>query len=389
MVFSLPIQEPNKADIRKIGITIQEINILLMSKCSVTIEPSVIINTECFEEYLKNRILPEQIVKTCLEHFKRFNFAQVDIYISVYKDCMVNNTPITVSVSYATIYNAIVALYERWFDMKPFSRRTVLHLKPSDTYPAILFQPHREVELSTITRHPKTGILIRNGDGENIVHCSNATLTEDEEKMIKSIDSTLESPRKIMYVQSIDGRCIIRRTVTYPMTVEAKLSYIFDRYEYGAVSRLKAVSLILPENIFMIDSRSYRLSSKNQYSGISTSSNRLAVGKAVFRWSNKLSVSNDSIFLADYYSDGDTDYLKKCVGGIFSHGGMTSHEAYACRYLDIVGIVYATDLLFDMETQNVYTTKGETICEGDRICIADSKWSIGGDIIANDNYRAL
>ena len=161
MILSLPIIKTEEADIRRIGTVIHDLNTLVNNSLSIAIEPSFILDTGCFEEYQKKRILPDLIVQNCEKQFKKHNFNQMDMYLSVYKDCMMNITPITVSVSYSTLYNAIVSLYERWYDLKPRAKRTSLRLNPSDTYPAILFQPHRETELTTLTRHPKTGKLLQ------------------------------------------------------------------------------------------------------------------------------------------------------------------------------------------------------------------------------------
>lgn len=387
MVLSLPISDPKLTDIGRIGVTIKDLNTLAINS-PISIEPSVIIDTECFEEYLHTRILPNHIVQSCLAYLSRMNIVQVDLYLSVYKECFINDTPITVSSSFSNIHNAIVSCYERWFDGKPFSRRTVLHLDPSDTYPAILFQPHRETELATITRHPTTGKLMHSGDGAYIVHCSKSILSETEEEMIKSVDTILDDAKKIIYVKEPNGSCIIRRTVSYPMTVEAKVEQILTKFELGAFSRAKTVSLISPEYITSLVGQRYKLSAKIQHRGFSVFPGTVSEGNAVFQWSDVASVSEGAILLANELAPEDIELLHKCVGAVFSRGGMTSHAAGVSRGLRKICIVGSGDLFIDWENKRAYTSCHESIREGDKICIIDNLWSVGGTIIPNDVYKA-
>lgn len=388
MIFSIPIIEARQIDIKKIGTVVQELNTLALHSKSISIEPSVILDTGCFEEYQKTRILSDKMVQSCIEQLKKHKFEQVDMYLSVYKDCMMDSRPLVVSVSYSTIYNAIVLLYERWFDLKPAAKRTALRIDTSDTFPAILIQSHRDAELSTITCHPKTGKILQNGEGASIVHCSKAILDVNEEEMIKTVDTIITSPRKIFYIQDYDGNCIIRRTEPYPMTTEARVNHVLDKYMKGALSKLDAVSLILPEDISTIDGNSCILSAKIQHSGISTSVEKPVIGKAVFQWTNISRITEESVFLADDINPNDVASLKLCAGGIFSRGGYSSHASTVCRSLYIPCINSASDLFFDPIYLKAYTSYGEKIHEGDRICILNSQWSVGGTIIRNNTFKA-
>ena len=388
MVFSLPIKNAYQTDIKKVGKTIQELNTIATNSDFVTIESSVVLDTDCFESYVNTRILSDQIVRSCIEYCEKCGFTEVDMYLSVYKDCLINVTPISVSVSFSKIYNAIVSLYERWFDAKPASKRIVLRIDPSETYPSILIQPHREVELTTVTRHPGTGKLFRDEDGKYLVHCSKPKLTKAEERMIKAVDAIIGPPRKIVYVQNTDGIYVIRRTIEYPMTAEARIYQVLDKYENGSISNLKAITLIKPDWIAKIIGHSYDLNAKNQYEGMAAGEIKIAVGKAVFRWSNASSIIGNSIFLADELEPDDIVLLGKCVGAVFSRGGMTSHGATACRGLGIACITCSSDLIINRENQKSFIAMGEEIHEGDRICIADSKWSVGGEIIIDDIYKS-
>lgn len=388
MVFSLPIIDTNQTDIRKLGTIIQELNTLTINSSSISIEPSVVIDTDCFEDYRKSRILSDRVVLSCIEHLKRMCLSRVDMYLSFYRDCLVDDTPVTIPVSFSALYNAIVALYERWFDGKPFARRSVLHIQPIDTFPAILFQPHREEELTTITRHPSTGKLMQSGDGISIVHCSNSVLTEAEETMIRTIDNAIDLPRKIVYVNSTNQSCVIRRCVAYPMTADARVAGILSKYEKGSFSRLKAISLLMPENIASIIGQRYTLTAKIQHSGIAVFPGRSAAGYAVFQWSDASLFTDKSIFLSTEAEPEIIPIMATCMASIFSRGGLTSHGAVASRIMEKTCIVCASDLRFDWDNKRVFTCQGEIIHEGDKICIVNNQWSVGGDIVPNDNYKA-
>ncbi len=388
MVFVLPNNAINLEDASKVGLMIHDLNTLSKNSL-ISIEPSVIITTEVFEEYLDSRIVPEQIVQSCLDCFEKLEITQVDAFISTYNSCYINSTPISATVSYSSIFNTITALFDRWFDSKPRSQRIIQRLAPSFTYPAILFQPHRETELNTITRHPQTGMLLHNGDGEGLVHCSKTSLSDNEEQMIRLVDSEFTSPRKIVYCQETDEKCVIRRILSYPMTAEAKLNHIFEKWEKGLLTNEEAVSLISPEFIAVVDRDCYELSAKNQYSGLAIFYKQKQIGKAVFQWTDKSSITKYSIFLVEEISPEDIDIIKSCGGVIATRGGMTSHCAVACRELGKTCIVNASNLKIDSRNQKVYTDKGEDIFEGDIICILGNKWSINGSVVHDFRHNAV
>ncbi len=153
MVSILPIREDVQE--KKLGKLAFRLNQLASVQNDFQIEQSMVLTTDCFCDYMENRFLPDDIVKKCVSLLSQFRADRVDVYLSVYIDCLIDDRPKTVSFSYSGIHNAIREFYEGWFDAKPFAQRSVRHLAPSDTYPAILIQPHREHELSTVTINPK------------------------------------------------------------------------------------------------------------------------------------------------------------------------------------------------------------------------------------------
>ncbi len=388
MVSILPIREDVQE--KKLGKLAFRLNQLASVQNDFQIEQSMVLTTDCFCDYMENRFLSDDIVKKCVSLLSQFHADKVDVYLSVYIDCLIDDRPKTVSFSYSGIHNAIREFYEGWFDAKPFAQRSVRHLAPSDTYPAILIQPHREHELSTVTINPKTGELMKSGGGGAIVHCSKSDLSEDEENMIKMVDQKSDLPGKIIYITNTsNGRITIRRILDYPLKADYLLNFIISKVKKGAFSKLKAISMIQPENIATFWRLHNTLVAKTIHIGLEAGSSWPAVGQAVFRWSEMSAITESSIYLAEEISPEDIPILEKCIGSVFSHGGMTSHAAVVSRGLKKTCITRSRDLLFDWENKKAYTIQGEVIKEGTRICIEGNKWAIDGRIEQNEEYKAV
>ena len=380
MVSILPIREDVQE--KKLGKLAFRLNQLASVQNDFQIEQSMVLTTDCFCDYMDNRFLPDDIVKKCVSLLSQFHADKVDVYLSVYIDCLIDDRPKTVSFSYSGIHNAIREFYEGWFDAKPFAQRSVRHLAPSDTYPAILIQPHREHELSTVTINPKTGELMKSGDGRAIVHCSKSELSEDEEKMIKTVDQYLCPPGKIIYFVNPDSREItIRRVLDYPLTAEFRLSNMISKYERGYFSSLETIKTLHPEFISEYYGYDVDFGDMIQHTGLAANYNSPVMGKAVFRWSPESFVTENSIWLGSEASPEDILLLKKCLGTIQSRGTMTGHAATVCRGLGKPCIVGANDLTIDWKNQKAYTMQGEEIKDGDTICISGNKWALGGVIV--------
>lgn len=388
MVSILPIREDVQE--KKLGKLAFRLNQLASVQNDFQIEHTVVLDTDCFSAYMENRYLPDELIGQCVSLLSQFHVDKVDVYLSVYIDCLIDDRSITVSLSHSGIHNAIREFYEGWFDAKPYAQRSVRHLAPADTYPAILIQPHREHELSTVTINPRTGELMKSGDGRAIVHCSKSELSEDEENMIKMVDQKCDLPGKIIYITNTsNGRITIRRILDYPLKADYLLNFITTKVETGAFSRLKAISMIQPERIATFWRLHNTLVAKTFFIGFEAASSWPAVGQAVFRWSEESAITESSIFLADEMRPEEIPILAKCVGSVFSRGGMTSHAAVASRSLKKTCITGSRDLVFDWENNKAYTIHGEEITEGTRICIVGNKWAIDGRIEQNEEYKAV
>lgn len=380
MVSILPIREDVQE--KKLGKLAFRLNQLASVQNDFQIEQSMVLTTDCFCDYMENRFLPDDIVKKCVSLLSQFHADKVDVYLSVYIDCLIDDRPKTVSFSYSGIHNAIREFYEGWFDAKPFAQRSVRHLAPSDTYPAILIQPHREHELSTVTINPKTGELMKSGDGRAIVHCSKSELSEDEEKMIKTVDQYLCPPGKIIYFVNPDsGEITIRRVLDYPLTAEFRLSNMISKYERGYFSSLETIKTLQPEFISEYYGYDVDFGDMIQHTGLAANVNFPVIGKAAFGWSPESSITDSSILLVPDLSPEDISKINKCSGVIQIRSSMISHAAAVCRGLGKPCIVGANDLSIDWENQKAYTMQGEEIKDGDTICISGNKWALGGVIV--------
>ena len=398
MVFQITEYNNSNIDEQTYGKLIYQLNILATPNVYYKVETSVIIDCASFLSYKQAHIIPDELIEGILKQLNERQIIEADFFLSFYKDCLIELNPITVRITNTNVRNAITAIFERWFDGKPYARRKIQHLNDQDTYPAILIQPHRTQELSMITRHPCTGQLMHGGDGIGLVHCSKPVLDEIEENAIALIDRLLNQPCKIIYTRDADNRSItIRRVEPYPMTADARILYVLSKHDYDEEHTEDLLYLIQPEDIASVCGTKYTLTSNMQFSGMDASMSYATIGKAVFPWTNPETITDSYsyILLSAEFTAEDIRLLKKCRGAIFAYGGITSHGPSICRGLGIKCITGSSELLIDSNSKrasviinnhNVGTPTYQEIKEGDRICIAGNKWSLNGEIIIDDRY---
>ena len=374
------------------GLLIHQLFLLSSPNACYRIEPSIIIDNSHFLFYKQTSILQEGLVEEVLGLLDSLQITEADVYPSFYKDCLSSSNPIKIRVSHINIQNAITSIYNRWYDGKSYSQRIVRHLEESETYPAILIQSHRNQELTMITRHPRTGRLMRGSDGMGLVHCTKSIMDELEESTVEAIDSLIDQPVKIYYAKETQDSIVIRRVEYYPMTADARVNYAFSKYGNHDEYVVKLLNSIQPEDIVTICTNEYELTSRNQFSGLDASPGRAVKGTAVFPWTDPERISGSSIFMAMEAKPEDISVLKKCCGAIFSRGGATSHGAVACRGFQIRCICRSQDLWLDNCTKRAFVNNSsqnsmsisfgcQEIREGDPICIAGNKWALGGEVI--------
>ena len=374
------------------GLLIHQLYLLSSSNACYRIEPSIIIDNSHFLFYKQTSMLQEDLVEEILGLLDGLQITEVDIFPSFYKDCMISSNPIKIRVSHINLQNAITNIYNRWYDGKSYAQRIVRHLEESETYPAILIQPHRNQELTMITRHPRTGSLMRGSDGRGLVHCSKPIMDEIEENTVEVIDSLIDQPVKIYYAKETQDCIVIRRVEYYPMTADARVNYAFSKYGNHYEYLGKMINCIQPEDIVTIYTHEYELTVRDQFSGLDVSPGHAVKGTAVFPWTDPERITGFSIFMAKEAGPEDISVLKKCCGAVFSRGGMTSHAAVVCRKLKIRCICSSWDLWLDDDAKRAFVNKSsqssesdsfgyQEIREGDPICIAGNKWALGGEIL--------
>lgn len=399
MILENTDQYSQKIEERKYGKLISRLRLLQKTNDLYKAEKSIVISSDCFSYYRQTNSPSEELVDTTYEELKELKIGEADFFQSYHENCLVDTNPITIRVTKTNIRNALTAIYERWFDGKAYAQRKIRHLEDKDTYPAILIQPHQSQEFTMITRHPQTGKLMRRDDGRGIVHCSSPILNEDEEKAIEEIDLLLDTPCKIYYYRDKEnGILIVRRVETYPMTADARILYNISKYDEKDPHTEQLLCRIDPDDISALSFERFMLAgSELQFIGLYAPTSYATKGQAVFPWtsSKKLTDTQAYVFLSNEMHPEDLELLKMCQGAIFSSGGLSSHGPSVCRGLGINYILGCDDLVVDRDSRHAYaildfdesvTQKVQEIMEGDLICMVERKWSLGGEIIPNDQY---
>lgn len=348
-------------------------------------EQSVIISTDEFRYYIETRFLSDGFINKCIQKISMLESEIIDFYISVDEDCYISEPIIAVVFSKVNVHNTIIKIYERWFDIKSLTFRTVHKLSPTQTYPAIIVQPHRDDEQITLTRNQKTGALFSENDGENSVLCTSKRLSPYEMDMIKCIDRISDKAYRIAYfLNKTNMTIVVRRLDDYNMTREAFLSVLFEKMKYGVITQKQAIEQLKPEDISLFTE--YVFDADLKYEGFNVSQ-RATCGKAVFPWTDDRLITDSSIMLACEVHSELLDKLKKCCGAIFSRsGGYTSHEAVICNGLGIPCITGAYDLMIN-ESKNIAYTSKEEINQGDVICFQNNNWGKTEQVFWEPKYK--
>ncbi len=389
MLFLLPCSRVDLIDQQSFGKLIYNLNLVSKDRTCYKTEPSVVISNELFRDYRQTQVLPDGIISEIVWLLKHLHITRATLFMSFFEVCNVMDQPITIRVSDVNIRNALIALYVRWFDPKPYAKRKTRHLEEEDTYPAILIQSCSEDEQTTITRHPRTGALLRGADGIRLIHCADTPLDHKEEAMIKAVDSLIDLPGKIIYRRNPgDGEIIVRRVEEYHLTTQALLDCLLAKLESGAFSSEKFLSLLRPENIASVSSRGYCLTHDIQYRGNQVTDHGSVMGHACFPWTDVDKLTDDAIFISDDVTPGDAHILSKCHGAIFTSGGIT-HGSVMCRGMGIPCINRASGLEIDKWYNKAFTEDKREIHEGDIICILEDRWTLGGMLVFGEKYQAV
>ena len=388
MVFMLPCDDESVINQQTAGKLIYNLNLAANHQTCFQTEPSVVISNELFCEYRQTLLLPENVVSDAVRFLHNLEITRATVYLSFFEDCGVMDQPITIWVTSVNFCNALHALYARWFDSKPYAMRKTRHLAEEDTYPAILIQACSEDEQTTITRHPRTGTLMRGTDGISLIHCGNCPLDASEEAMISTIDSVIDLPGKIVYRRNPEnGEIIVRRIEEYRLATQALLDCLLAKLEAGIVSPEKFLSLLKPEQLASESSEEYCLTHDIQYVGTQRSLQTSAMGHACFPWTDADKLTDDAIFISDDITPRDAQILIKCKGAIFSSRGIT-HGTVMCRGMDIPCINETPGLDVDRLYNKVLTEDKRRIREGDTICILKNRWTLGGKLVSGVEYKA-
>lgn len=400
MIFQISNQTSRMIKEQTHGKLIYQLNLLTDTNDGYRIETSLVVDCVTFLSYKETSILPDGLVEKTVHLLEKLGVKKADFYPSFYEDCLIDSSPITVRVTNTNVHNALTAIYDRWFDGKPYVQRKIRHLEDKNTYPAVLIQPHYSQEQSMITRHPRTGKLMQGNDGIGIVHCSKSTLNNIEENVISTLDQILSRPFKIYYYADDNHQCLtIRRIVPYPMTADARIFYTLSKHKYDEAHTEDLLCFIQPEDISTFSYRRYLFTSKQQFTGLDSAGVDGFKGNVVFPWTdpNVLISIESPVFLSTEAGPEDVEMIKKCRGAVFSRGGMTSHGAVICRALGKKCISGSSDLLFDYNLKHAFVIirkqndenaeqNYRVIKEGDPICIYADKWSLEGDLIPDDQY---
>ena len=389
MVFVLPCVEDGVVNQQTVGKLIYNLNLVSQNQTCFQTEPSVVIDNTTFIEYKQTRLLSDSIVSHVAGLLQKLEITQATVYPSFLEECCVNDEPITIRISAVNIRNAVTAIYDRWFDAKPYAKRKTKHLSEEDTYPAILFQPFADYEQTTITRHPRTGAILRGADGINLVHCADKPLDITEEAMITAVDSLINLPGKIVYRREPeDGTIIVRRIEEYRLTTQAVVDCLLSKLEAGVFSPEKFLSLLKPEQIAIVSSQGYCLTQDKQYAGVQRTKYDSAIGHACFPWTDFSKIKEDAIFICDDVTIDDIQVLSKCKGAITTSSRI-SHASVACGGMGICCISSPSGLNIDYWNKKAYTSDKRRIREGATICILKDRWALGGTIVPSDEYKAV
>lgn len=372
------------SDSRLYGETIFRLSQLTHKISEKNIADTIVLSSDFFERYIENRYINEDIITDCIKELGIINInedADIVVSMSVYKECNINNESITTRANPTSIKNALISIYERWFDGKPYSYRIAHKLKKEETYPSIYIQCYSNSKLfSMITRHPSSGELMSSVESWNLIHCTVPIKSEKERKIVSTIDSVFVLPQKIyFYYDSLSQDIIITSLVNYHMTRNAYISCLIEKHRNNIIDNKCFIEYINESDIIRFEG--YTLYSQHSYKGLGVSPG-YANGKAVFYFSDFEKILQDNtgnyIFFAIEISPEDIAVLKHCKGAIFSRGGMTTHGAAACRGLGIAAIT-GTNIIFD-KANNMVLTDFETIKEGDDIYISayENYWCKNG-----------
>ena len=389
MIFLLPCSRNDLIDQKSFGKLIYNLHLVSKNRACYQTEPSVAISNELFRDFRQTQVLPDSTVSEIVLLLNRLHISHATVFMSFFKECDVTDQPISIRVSDVNIRNALIALFARWFDPKPYAKRKIQHLTEKDTYPAILIQSYSDEEKSTITRHPQTGTLLRGADGISLVHCADTPLDNTEEAMIDAVDSLIELPGRIIYRRNRkDGIIIVRRVEEYPLTAQALLDVLLAKHKAGVFSSEKLLSLLKPEYIASVSGQGYCLTHRKQYTGVQITDNGSVMGRACFPWTDVDKITEDYILFSDDVMPRDSIILSKCKGAIFTSRGRT-HGTIMCRGMDIPCINGVSGLDIDYWDRRVFTEDKREIHEGDVVCILKNRWTLGGKLVRGEKYQAV
>ena len=389
MIYLLPVQRDDIKSKQDVGKLIYNLKLVSKNQTCFETETSVILDNAEFSEYKRNKTVLESTVSRVVSLLQHLLITRATLYLSFFEECDVNDQPVTIRVSSVNIRNAFNELYARWFDAKPYAKRKTRHLADEDTYPSILIQSSSYDEQTTITRHPRTGALLRRADGISLVHCADISLDHSEEIMIKAVDSVLDLPGKIVYTRDpMDGSIIVRRIEEYNLTAQAFLDYLLAKLKAGIFSPEKFLSLLKPEQIASVSAEGYCLTHEIQYEGVQRTRRSSVMGHACFPWTDISQLPEDPIFIAYDITFVEAEILSKCKGAIFTSSGIT-HGTVMCSGMDIPCINGVSGLYIGGWNKEALTEDKREIHEGDIICILGNRWTLGGMLVPGEKYHAV
>ena len=357
---------------------------------------------DLFIQFLKTRDIADTIIYDLLKKL-RFRYNDIPPLIvstSCFLDCYVKKSVIVNEVTFSTLRNAIITLYESWHDGKCYTKRIVDNLHEQDTYPAIFIQPHVEKLHSIITHNSVNGSLYEYGNHIHNVHSTEKTVSVQHEQLIQIVNSIFIKPKRIFYIIE-NEKLKIYGIEEYPITSNALINALWKKN----IDDRDFFSRIFPNDLVRFHHSNYRIvnSKVKQYSNnkILNIHRMYVEGIAVFETTDFSNIpgNTDCILFTNYYYKRHiyniaSNIRDKCQAFICPPRFNRGHLIPFLRSYDLTGIVSQDILDIDQNAKVIYT-HSQIIHEFDRVilCIHNefqnkSTWCTEGTITYNNEYVA-